>query len=65
MDTSLRASGSKIRFSGIPKLVEEKARGMRSTSGVAFYSCADPNSVCSAERPDYVTGLEMRSSSYV
>ena len=30
-----------------------------------FYSCADPNSVCSPERPDYATGLEMRSSSYV
>ena len=30
-----------------------------------FDSCAHPNSVCSPERPDYVTGLEMRSSSYV
>ena len=30
-----------------------------------FYFCADPNSVSSAERPDYATGLEMRSSSYV
>ena len=36
MDTSLRASGSKIGCSNIPELVMENGRGMRSTVSVAF-----------------------------
>ena len=65
MDTSLRASGSMIGCSNIPELIMENGWRHVSTVSDAFLFLRSPNSVCSPERPDYATGLEMRSSSYV
>ena len=50
---------------GSPSWSRRRPEAYDRPSRLRFYSCADPNSVSSAERPDYATGLEMRSSSYV
>ena len=54
-----------IGCSNIPELIMENGWRHVSTVWDAFLFLRSPNSVSSAERPDYATGLEMRSSSYV